>query len=76
MREMFVEWTIGFKTECIVNTSIKNKHVKNLDGNRCVNSSQLNGAIKADIFLLSAFNLFTILKCIIHKITVFLKIPC
>ena len=40
-----------------------------------VNSSQLNGTIKADIFL-SAINLFTILKCIFHKIIVFLKITC
>ena len=71
MRKMFVEWTIGFKTERIVTTPIKKKHVKNLDGTRSVNSSQLNGAIKADIFLLCAFNLFTILKRIIHKIIVF-----
>ena len=71
MRKMFVEWTIGFKTERIVTTPIKKKHVENLDGNRSVNSSQLNGAIKADIFLLCAFNLVTILKCIIHKIIVF-----
>ena len=41
MRKMFVEWTIGFKTERIITTPIKNKHVKNLDGGFRINNSEV-----------------------------------